>query len=56
MPYEEEAVQEAVLAAGDDLLFYSDGLVETHDPEGELFGFSRLQGLIKAHRSGDYTV
>jgi anti-sigma regulatory factor (Ser/Thr protein kinase) len=53
MSYEE---QEAVLAAGDDLLFYSDGLVEAHDPNGEMFGFSRLQGLIKAHRSGDSSL
>jgi serine phosphatase RsbU (regulator of sigma subunit)/CHASE1-domain containing sensor protein/anti-sigma regulatory factor (Ser/Thr protein kinase) len=53
MPYEEE---EAVLAAGDDLLFYSDGLVEAHDPKGEMFGFSRLQGLINAHRSGDSSL
>jgi serine phosphatase RsbU (regulator of sigma subunit)/CHASE1-domain containing sensor protein/anti-sigma regulatory factor (Ser/Thr protein kinase) len=49
VPYEEE---EAVLAAGDDLLFYSDGLVEAHDPKGEMFGFPRLQGLVRAHRSG----
>jgi serine phosphatase RsbU (regulator of sigma subunit)/CHASE1-domain containing sensor protein/anti-sigma regulatory factor (Ser/Thr protein kinase) len=49
MLYEEE---EAVLAAGDDLLFYSDGLVEAHDPKGEMFGSSRLQRLIRAHRSG----
>src|ERR687890_370878 len=45
MFYEEE---EAVIAAGDDLLFYSDGLVEAHDPEGEMFGFSRLRKLIMA--------
>jgi serine phosphatase RsbU (regulator of sigma subunit)/CHASE1-domain containing sensor protein len=50
MGYEEK---EAVLAAGDDLLFYSDGLVEAHDPKGEMFGFSRLQDLVRAHRSGD---
>ncbi|MDQ4001177.1 MAG: SpoIIE family protein phosphatase, partial [Actinomycetota bacterium] len=48
VPYEEE---EAVLAAGDDLLFYSDGLVEAHDPKGEMFGFPRLQGLVRTHRS-----
>jgi anti-sigma regulatory factor (Ser/Thr protein kinase) len=53
MVYEEEA---AVLAAGDDLLFYSDGLVEAHDPKGEMFGSSRLQGLIRAHRSGDSSL
>ena len=46
MLYEEE---EAVLAAGDDILFYSDGLVEAHDPAGEMFGFPRLRALITQH-------
>jgi serine phosphatase RsbU (regulator of sigma subunit)/CHASE1-domain containing sensor protein/anti-sigma regulatory factor (Ser/Thr protein kinase) len=49
MPYEEK---EAVLAAGDDLLFYSDGLVEAHDPGGEMFGFPRLRKLIMAQSAG----
>jgi serine phosphatase RsbU (regulator of sigma subunit)/CHASE1-domain containing sensor protein/anti-sigma regulatory factor (Ser/Thr protein kinase) len=53
MLYEEE---EAVFAMGDDLLFYSDGLVEAHDSRGEMFGFPRLQGLVKAHRSGDSSL
>ena len=35
------------LHAGEAALFYSDGLVEAHDPEGEMFGFPRLAG---AHR------
>ena len=46
----------AVLAVGDDLLFYSDGLVEAHDPQGEMFGFPRLQGLIEAQRSTDSSL
>jgi serine phosphatase RsbU (regulator of sigma subunit) len=33
------------------VLFYSDGLVEAHDPEREMFGFPRLQGLVGAHRA-----
>ena len=49
MPYEEK---EADLAAGDDLLFYSDGLVEAHDPEGEMFGFPRLRDLIMVQSAG----
>jgi serine phosphatase RsbU (regulator of sigma subunit)/CHASE1-domain containing sensor protein/anti-sigma regulatory factor (Ser/Thr protein kinase) len=49
MPYEEK---EAVLAAGDDLLLYSDGLVEAHDTEGDMFGFPRLRRLIMAQSTG----
>jgi hypothetical protein len=36
--YEEK---EIVLERGDSVLFYSDGLVEAHDPKGEMFGFPR---------------
>jgi predicted ester cyclase len=46
MPYEEK---EAVLAPGDNALFYSDGLVEAHDPQSEMFGFARLRGLVAEH-------
>src|ERR671921_518379 len=49
MNYEEK---EIVLERGDSVLFYSDGLVEAHDPEREMFSFPRLQGLVGAHRSG----
>jgi transposase len=38
MNYEEK---EVMLDAGDSALFYSDGLVEAHDPKGEMFGFPR---------------
>jgi serine phosphatase RsbU (regulator of sigma subunit) len=31
------------------VLFYSDGLVEAHDPEGEMFGFPRLRALVAEH-------
>lgn len=37
---------EATLAPGESLLFYSDGLVEAHNPSGEMFGFPRLQTLL----------
>src|SRR5919112_1784593 len=46
MSYEEK---EIVLDAGEAALFYSDGLVEAHDPEGEMFGFPRLQELVAEH-------
>jgi serine phosphatase RsbU (regulator of sigma subunit) len=43
MGYEEK---EIILEAGEAALFYSDGLVEAHDPKGEMFGFPRLQALV----------
>jgi serine phosphatase RsbU (regulator of sigma subunit) len=46
MSYEEK---EIVLDAGDSTLFYSDGLVEAHDPKGEMFGFPRLRALVAEH-------
>jgi len=46
MGYEEK---EIVLDAGEAALFYSDGLVEAHHPNGEMFGFPRLQALIAEH-------
>jgi serine phosphatase RsbU (regulator of sigma subunit) len=46
MSYEEEEVS---LAEGNCVLFYSDGLVEAHDPQGEMFGFPRLRALVAEH-------
>jgi predicted ester cyclase len=46
MGYEEK---ETILEAGESALFYSDGLVEAHDPKGEMFGFPRLQALVAKH-------
>jgi predicted ester cyclase len=46
MGYEEK---EASLREGDNVLFYSDGLVEAHDPKREMFGFPRLRRLVAEH-------
>jgi serine phosphatase RsbU (regulator of sigma subunit) len=46
MSYEQK---EIVLDAGEGVFFYSDGLVEAHDPKGEMFGFPRLKALIAEH-------
>jgi serine phosphatase RsbU (regulator of sigma subunit)/predicted ester cyclase len=46
MEYEEN---ETVLDAGEVALFYSDGLLEAHGPEGEMFGFPRLRELVAEH-------
>src|SRR5215212_7637634 len=53
MSYEEK---EVVLEAGDRALFYSDGLIEAHNPEGEMFGFPRLQALVAEHAEGEPLV
>jgi serine phosphatase RsbU (regulator of sigma subunit) len=37
------------LREGDSVLFYGDGLVEAHDPKGEMFGFPRLRALVAEH-------
>jgi len=42
-------VKEIVLDAGEAALFYSDGLVEAHEPKGEMFGFPRLRALVAEH-------
>ena len=46
MAYEEN---EIVLEPKDNALLYSDGLVEAHDPKGEMFGFPRLRALVAGH-------
>ena len=46
MSYEKK---ETILEAGEAALFYSDGLVEAHNPKGEMFGFPRLQSLLAEH-------
>jgi serine phosphatase RsbU (regulator of sigma subunit) len=46
MSYKEK---ETIVQAGESALLYSDGLVEAHDPKGEMFGFPRLRALIAEH-------
>ena len=46
MGYEEKEIE---LDVGEGVFFYSDGLVEAHDPKGEMFGFPRLRELVAEH-------
>ncbi len=46
MSYEHK---ETMLHAGETALLYSDGLVEAHDPHGEMFGFPKLRALVAEH-------
>ena len=50
MIYEE---RETTLAHGEYVLLYSDGLVEAHNPDGDMFSFPRLQALIATHAEGN---
>ncbi|MDF2967017.1 MAG: hypothetical protein K0Q93_795 [Nocardioidaceae bacterium] len=49
MRYEEK---ETVLAPGDSLLLHSDGVVEAHNPEGDMFGFPRLKAAVATYPGG----
>ena len=49
MGYEEK---QAVMEADDGVLLYSGSLVEAHGPQRGMFGFPRLQGLIRTHHVG----
>ncbi len=44
MSYEES---ETTLVPGQSMLLYSDGLIEAHDEQGEMFGFPRLKTLME---------
>ncbi len=43
MNYEEH---ETILTVGESVLFYTDGLTEAHNSQGEMFGTPRLRGLL----------
>jgi serine phosphatase RsbU (regulator of sigma subunit)/predicted ester cyclase len=49
MAYEEK---ETILLPGDSVLFYSDGLIEAHNPEHEMLGSPRVRELVKEHAPG----
>jgi serine phosphatase RsbU (regulator of sigma subunit)/anti-sigma regulatory factor (Ser/Thr protein kinase) len=49
MHYEEK---ELTLTAGDSVLLYSDGLVEAHNPQRDMFGFPHLRQLVADHPGG----
>lgn len=43
---------EALLSPGDSLLFYTDGLVEAHSPQREMFDNPRLSALLAGYGGG----
>jgi serine phosphatase RsbU (regulator of sigma subunit) len=53
MAYEEN---EVYLAPGESVLLHSDGLVEAHDPKGEMFGFPRLRKIVESSGGGERLI
>ena len=53
MDYEEK---EAVLEPGDSVLLHSDGIVEAHDPDREMFGFPRLKATMAESPGGQELI
>jgi serine phosphatase RsbU (regulator of sigma subunit)/anti-sigma regulatory factor (Ser/Thr protein kinase) len=53
MRYDEK---EIVLEPGERVLFYSDGLVEAHNPQREMFSFPHLRELLAESTPGDTTL
>jgi serine phosphatase RsbU (regulator of sigma subunit)/anti-sigma regulatory factor (Ser/Thr protein kinase) len=53
MTYEEK---EAVLEPGDSVLLHSDGVVEAHDPDRDMFGFPRLKQTMAGVAGGQELI
>jgi len=53
MHYDEH---EVMLNPDDTVLFYTDGLVEAHNPQREMFGFPYLKALLEDHPGGLATI
>jgi serine phosphatase RsbU (regulator of sigma subunit)/anti-sigma regulatory factor (Ser/Thr protein kinase) len=53
MAYEEK---EATLAPGDSVLLHSDGVVEAHDPQRDMFGFPRLKETMAGSAGGQELI
>jgi serine phosphatase RsbU (regulator of sigma subunit)/anti-sigma regulatory factor (Ser/Thr protein kinase) len=53
MSYEEK---EMVLAHGDGVLMHSDGIVEAHTPEREMYGFPRLKETVGREPTGQQLI
>jgi len=53
MAYEEK---ETTLEPGDSVLLHSDGIVEAHDPDREMFGFPRLKETVGSAPGGQKLI
>jgi serine phosphatase RsbU (regulator of sigma subunit)/anti-sigma regulatory factor (Ser/Thr protein kinase) len=53
MEYEEKR---AMLMPGESVLLFSDGLIEAHNPQGEMFGFPRLHQVMEHNPGGSSLI
>jgi len=53
MVYEE---RESYIGPGDNVLLYSDGLVEAHDPSGAMYGFPQLRADLESELAGSELI
>jgi len=53
MPKMSYEAKETILGPGEGVLFYTDGLIEAHNPQGEMFGTPRLRKLLSHHLMGE---
>ncbi len=56
MPDMEYDVHEMIIEPGDDMIFYTDGLVEAHNNDREMFGSQRLKNLFADFSGEDGTL
>ena len=56
MPEQSYAEQEVIIDKNDSILFYTDGLVEAHNTDREMFSFPRLQRLMIDHSHADNLI
>jgi serine phosphatase RsbU (regulator of sigma subunit) len=56
MPDMEYDLHELIVKPGDFMIFYSDGLVEAHNEQREMFGSNRLKALFEAYAGDDPTL
>jgi len=47
---------QAVLNPGESILLFSDGLIEGHNPDGEMFGFRRLKRIMEENPGGSSMI
>ncbi len=47
---------QAVLNPGESILLFSDGLIEGHNPDGEMFGFRRLKTIMEENPGGSSMI